>query len=414
MNTVVCGIYVFAALLLSSQSACGASTLFQGGDLYTVSDGVLKAGEMLIDEGRIVAIGEHLSAPANVERIDVRGKRIYPGLIVANSVIGLSEFGAVKVTQDFAEGGAINAALRVDLAVNPDTVTWPVARANGVLAALVVPQPGAGGIIAGQSALMQPSGWTTEAMTIAAPVGVHVFWPDDDKRAVLEQAMRDARAYLAARDAGRVSKPDPQWEAMRPVLLGERPLMIHADRLHELRAILDFVDRERVRVVLMGGDEAWRIAEELQRRDIAVVLGPAFSTPSRRWEANDVPYRRAGVLARAGVRIAITNGGAYWVVTRERNLPYEAAKYAAYGLDEAAALRAITLSAAEILGVQDRLGSLQAGKSASFFVADGDILDVRSAVERAWIDGREVDLKDNRQWQLYQRYLRKYSSRPER
>ncbi|MBL8271413.1 amidohydrolase family protein [Steroidobacter sp.] len=413
MKTFVAGFCLFAALLLPAQHAASASLLFQGADLYTISDGVLTAGEMLIENGRITAIGEHLPAPANVERIDLRGKRIYPGLIVANSVIGLSEFGAVKVTQDFAEGGAINAALRVDLAVNPDTVAWPVARANGVLAALVVPQPGSGGIISGQSALMQPSGWTTEAMTIAAPVGVHVFWPNDEQLPVLERAMRDARAYVAARDAGRSSESDPQWEALRPVLLGQRPLMIHADRLHELRAILDFVDRERIRVVLMGGDEAWRIAEELRRRDIAVVLGPAFSTPSRRWEANDVTYRRAGVLANAGVRIAITNGGEYWVVTRERNLPYEAAKYAAYGLDEAAALRAITLSAAEILGVDDRLGSLQVGKVASFFVADGNILDVRSAVERAWIDGREIDLHDNRQWQLYQRYLRKYAS-PER
>lgn len=410
MKVHVRALSLLAAALLQSQVAFSASTLLQGADIYTVSHGVLPAAEMLIENGNIVGVGMNLPVPEGTQRIDLRGKRIYPGLIVANSLIGMSEFGAVKVTQNFAEDGAINAALRVDLAVNPDTVAWPVARTNGVLSALVVPQPGAGGIITGQSALMQPNGWTTEQMTVAAPVGVHVFWPKDEQVPVLEQAMRDARAYQKARDAGELKDVQPQWEAMRAVFQGKRPLMIHANRLHELRAILNFVDREQVRVVIMGGAEAWRLAEQFRQRDIAIVLGPALTSPSRRWEANDTQYRSAGVLARAGVRIAISNGGYFWVVTREANVPYEAAKYAAYGLGEEAALRAITLGAAQILGVDNRLGSLEAGKSATFFVANGNILDARSAVERAWIGGDEVDLHDNRQWQLYQRYLQKYAA----
>lgn len=431
MKRLILPALLLASLFANAAHASNAATplVLSGADLYTVSNGVIAGGEILIVDGRIAAIGAKVDAPANAQRVDVAGKRIYPGLIAANSVIGLSEVAAVRSTNDYAEAGPINPNVRVEQAVNPDTELWPVNRANGVLAALVVPQVGSDGVIAGQSALMKPDGWTTEQMTIASQVGVHVYWPStrvsawrmadadkvreaaNHKRDALDQAFRDARAYQAARNAGSKAPNDLRWDAMLPVLERKKPLLIHAEDAVQIREALAFAKRENVRMVLVGGADAWRMTSSLKEQDVAVILGSSHDLPMRRWEDYDSVYSSASKLVAAGIAIAIANEGDTMAATNERNLPYQAASYAAYGLDEAAALRAITLGPAEILGVADRIGSLDVGKAATLFIASGDVLDIRTAVERAWIDGHEIDLA-NKHTRLNEKYEGKYAGKP--
>lgn len=409
----------------ADKPAAGKTVVLAGADLYTVSHGVIPRGELLIEGGKIAAVGAKVDAPAGAERIDLSGKRIYPGYVAANSNMGLTEVDAVRATVDQAEVGPINPNARSIVAIDADSELFPVARANGVLSVLVVPQAGEDGLITGQSALVKLDGWTWEEMRLADPVGVHLSWPSTrlppwlpremqekageaarKKLGEIDQAFRDARAYRAAKGAG---KKDLRWEAMIPVLDGKTPLFVHASNAVQIREALEFAKREQLRIVLVGGVDAWRFADTLKARDVPVILGSSHNLPLRRWEAYDTIYANAGKLAKAGVRFAIANdaGGS----SNERNLPYQAASYAAYGLGAENALRAITLSPAEILGVADRLGSLDAGKDATLFVANGDALEDATQVERAWIQGREVSMA-NKHTRLYEKYQRKYEGKP--
>lgn len=427
----LCLAVALAALAVTATAApTSAPVLLHGADLYTVSHGVIAGGELLIQDGRIAALGARVDAPADAQRIDVSGKRIYPGLIAANSVLGLTEVSAVRATNDIAEAGAVTPEARAEVAVNPDTELWPVARANGVTAALILPRAGHDGVIAGRAALMQADGWTAEQMTVKSAAGLVVAWPSDrvpewlpqaardrakeavrKKRDALTKAFADARAYAAAKAAGTVRVPDLRWEAMLPALERREPVLLLADSAVEIRDALAFAEREKLRPVIVGGGDAWRLAATLKAQDVPVILGSSHNPPKRRWEAYDSVFAAAGKLAAAGVRFAIANDGDGMAASFERNLPYQAASYAAFGLGEEGALRAITLAPAEILGVADRLGSLDVGKQATLFVASGDVLDARNAVERVWIDGREVDLS-TKHTRLYDKYQRKYRGEP--
>lgn len=407
--------------------------LIEHATLHTVSHGIIHDGSLLIGDGRIAAIGELVTAPPDAERIDATGKHVYPGYIAANSVIGLTEISAVRATNDMSEVGPLNPNVRALQAINPDSELIGVARANGVLAALVIPRAQNHGMLAGQSALIKMDGWTAEQMRIAGPIGVHLYWPDaripdwlpDDRakkakakarkaRIALEEAFLDARAYATAVAADSVDTPDLRWQAMLPVLQGKHPLFIHANHIVAIREALAFTQRHQLKnVVLVGGRDAWQLANEIARRDIPVILGSANNLPRRRDAAYDAVFASAGLLAKAGVELAIANDGSSMDASNARNLPWQAARYAAFGLARKAALRAITLGPAEILGVADRMGSLDVGKDASLFIANGPALEVTSRVERAWIQGHEISLS-NRQTRLHEKYQRKYQGLPKR
>lgn len=420
-------IAVLAALAASAQAA-DKPVVLSGADFYTVSHGVVAGGELLIRDGKIAAVGPKVDAPADAERIDLKGKRVYPGYVAANSNLGLTEVDAVRSTVDQAEVGPVNPNARAIVAIDADSELLPVARSNGVLTVLVVPQAGDDGLLTGQSALVKLDGWTWEQMRLKDPVGVHMTWPTTrmppwlpqpmqekaveaakKKLAAIDQVFADARAYRASKAAGKQVREDLRWEAMIPVLDGKTPLFVHADTAVQIRESLEFAKREQLRIVLVGGVDAWRFADTLRARDVPVILGSSHNLPLRRWEAYDTVYANASKLAKAGVRFAIANDGGS--ASNERNLPYQAASYAAFGLGAEAALRAITLSPAEILGVADRLGSLDAGKDATLFVANGDALEDTTQVERAWIQGREVSMA-NKQTRLYEKYQRKYDGKP--
>jgi imidazolonepropionase-like amidohydrolase len=420
---------LLCALLLLAGAAPGA-TLFTGAKIHPVSSAPIENGQMLIDGAQIIAVGTDLSAAAgDADRIDLSGRWVVPAFIAANSVIGLTEIETVRGSVDIAEAGAINPNARAQVAINPDSELIPVARSNGVLYAHVVPQAGQGGIISGQSALIALDGWTWEQMTLQAPIGVHLIWPSTRlppwlpapmreeainsakrSRELIEQAFDDAKAYRQAQAAGQIKAPDARWEALSPVLGGELPLFIHAIDLQQIREALDFTQARGIKFVLVGGQDAWRVAAELAQRQIPVILHTPFELPLRRHESFDVSYSNAGKLVAAGLQVAIASDASTFAATAERNLPYAAAQAVSFGLPWDQGLRAITLAPAQILGVADRLGSLEAGKTASFLVSDGDPLDVRSEIVAAYLNGQALDL-GSRHTRLRDKYEAKYRER---
>jgi imidazolonepropionase-like amidohydrolase len=397
-----------------------------GGTVHTVSHGSWP-GEVLFDNGRIVEVAARVSRPEGVEVIEIDGRHVYPGFISADTVMGLVEISAVRATRDMDEVGGITPEVQAEVAVNPDSEIIPVTRETGVLTVLSAPR---GGLLAGSSAVLSLDGWTWEDMTVRAPAGMHVNWPrmtqaggfgnppqaslDESSAASiaeLEQAFEDARIYFAAQEAGSTTRTDQRWEAMRPVIAGDVPLFVHADTQTQIKAALAFTRAQGVRMVLVGGDDAWRVAGLLAEAGVAVVTD-VFDTPLRRWEDYDTPYRNPGVLADAGVVFAFGSGPSGFSTPFQRMLPWEAALAVGHGLDRDRAVRALTLDAATILGVDERLGSLDPGKDATLFVVEGDPLEIISGVERAWIGGREVDLT-SRHTQLYEKYQQRYQQGPE-
>jgi imidazolonepropionase-like amidohydrolase len=397
-----------------------------GGTLYPVSGPPIENGTILFDRGRIVDLGKDIPLPADAIRVDIAGKRVYPSLIESSSHLGLVEIDADAPTRDFAEVGEVNPNVRAETAINPDSERLPVTRANGVGLAVSLP---AGGLISGMAALIKLDGWTWEEMTLRAPLALVVNWPDmggyaglvpakvleqrrkniDQAIETLEKAFRDARAYREAREAaGARGVPfhatDVRWEAMLPVLRGEVPVWINADRLQEIEAAVEFADRQKVRLVLVGGADSWRAADLLKKKDVPVIVTPVLRLPLRLDTACDEPFSLPERLRQAGVRFCIAGGSGSG---NERNLPYHAAMAAAYGLPREEALKAVTLYAAQILGVADRMGTLDKGKEASLIVTDGDPLEITTRVEKLYLQGREVDL-GNRQKTLYAKYREKY------
>lgn len=415
--------------------------LLKGATIHPLSSKAIPNGVMLIEKGKISHVGgenTNLKLPAKTKIIDLSGQHLYPGMIAANTVLGLVEVRTVRGSLDITEVGNINPSVRAQISINPDSEHIPVARANGVLVCLSIPKTEDEGLIAGQSALIRLDGWTWEDMTVASPVGMHLFWPElrtyskksrladkekieklskayDKSLLAIKKTFADARAYAKAKtDPDFKGKTDLKLEAMSPVLNGELPIFIHAITLGQLQDVLYFVESEGLkRPVIVGGRDAWRITEELKQQQASVILSPINSLPLRRWEAYDTPYTTAAKLHQAGVPFCIANVGTSFEVANERNLPYQAARAVAYGLPHDVALKAVTLFPAQILGVADQLGSLEVGKEATFFASNGDPLEVMTQVKRVWIMGREIDLS-SKHTRLYQKYQEKYRQKGNR
>jgi imidazolonepropionase-like amidohydrolase len=426
-------LFAFSALLASASTVIPAKrpagpVLLRGGTVHTVSDGVLEKTDVLLADGKIAALGAGLKAPAGATVVDVAGKHIYPGIISANSQLGLTEIASVRATVDTTELGVSNPNAKTQVAVNPESELIPVARLNGVLTANVTPLAGggfggAGSVFAGTSALVRLDGWTWEDMTVRPATALHVYWPameitrdsrnpraaEEQRRALAERLklIRDtfaaARAYGAAKAAGAVDT-DLRLEAVLPVLRGEVKLFIHADTIAQIHAALDWARDEKLAFTLVGGRDAWRVADRLKEAGVGVILAGTFNLPPRRDDAYDVPYAAPAKLQAAGVKFCIAMGtdGAS-ETANERNLPYEAAIAAGFGLSREDALKSVTLYAAQLLGVEQELGSLDVGKRATLIVTDGDALELTTNVLQAYIDGAAIDLR-SRQTELYKKY----------
>ncbi len=377
-------------------------------------------GTIIIRDGKIEALGAEVSVPSGAREIDATGLSVYPGLIDASTTLGITEIGSVHGTRDDAEIGGIQPDLLVATALNPHSELVPVARANGVLTVLTQPT---GGLVAGQSVLTRLSGWVPEEMTVRSPLALHVNVPgqrkpdepdpnakEDTRPKDLKEFFAAARRFAKATDAwkaGTGPRPDRDLplEAMLPYMRGERPVVFHADDVLDIQWAVKFAEENGVKPIITGGREAWKCATLLATKKVPVIVAPVMSIPMRRHDPYTAAYRNAARLQAAGVPYAIASTH-NWNV---RNLPYEAAMASAYGLSREEALKAVTIHPAQILGVADRLGSLEPGKSATLIVTTGDPLEVATDIVWAFIDGVPQSL-ETKHTRLYE----KFKARPRR
>lgn len=392
-----------------------------GGTIHPVSSAPIEGGTIVFEDGVITALGSNVDVPAGARTVDVSGMHVYPGLIDAYSAMGLYEIGAVDVTVDTNELGAINPNVRAEVAVNPESRHIGTARSNGVLVTVTTPS---GGLVSGLSAALMLDGWTWEQMTIRAPAALNVNWPspraggfgaqgdneedyEEDLRR-LRDVFEDARAYRTAQRAaedgnGPPPPTDSRWEAMIPVLDGEIPVVVSASDLRQLQDAIEWAEEEGVRLVLRGGADARYVADHLADQEIPLLLTSVIGAPSRSWEPYDGSYALPAELHEAGVRFAITGGSSAPYANR---LPYEAGAAVAFGLPAEEALRAVTLYPAQFLGIDDRVGSLEVGKDATLLVTTGHPLDYPTTIEQAFVEGRDIDLMDAHR-QFFEKYMEK-------
>jgi len=416
---------------ISTCAVAADSLLLTGATVHTVSGETLSPGQVWIQDGKIAGVGKTVSA-RGATALDLKGQHLYPGMIELNSVLGLIEIGAVRATHDTTEVGDYTPDVESWIAVNPDSELIPVARANGV--AYFEPVP-LGGIVSGQSGLVAVEGWTTEQRTIQKPIALHVFWPSMEldttpkeksrakakwksldeqakerrgKQRSLEDFFDDARAYAKAKSAAAANKSPaseriPAWEAMLPYVEGKLPLMIHAEEVRQIRAAVHWAATNHYKIILAGARDAWMAADLLASNHVPVVYVHTFTLPVRDTESYDAHFRAPEVLFKAGVQVAFCNGTGTMDAALTKNLPYYAAQAVAFGLPADEALKGLTLYPAQLAGVADRLGSIEVGKEATLFAADGDILDIRAQVKRMWLAGKELSL-ESRHTRLYEKY----------
>lgn len=403
-----------------------------GGTVHTVSGGTLENATIVFDKGKITALGTNLAIPTDAERIDVTGKHVYPGIIDSYSNMGLTEIGSVRGSVDVAETGAINPNVRVEVSVNPESELIPVARSNGV--AIVATAPSAG-LVSGLAAALMMDGWTWEDLTLKSGLGLIVNWPTmvytpspfarlskedwqkqrDEQLKALRDAFANARAYTTAKKAEQqrgipYHETDPRWQAMIPVFEGKMPVFVHANELSQIQAAITWAEQEGIKLVIVGARDAWLVKDQLKAKDIPVIVTDIQSAPTRRWQGYNEIFTLPMRLHDAGIRFCITGEAN---ASNSRNTAYHAANAAAYGLPREEALKSITLYAAQILGIADKVGSLEVGKDATLIVTTGDPLEPPTVTEQMFIQGKKIDLRDKHK-QLYEKYREKYRQTSER
>jgi imidazolonepropionase-like amidohydrolase len=397
-----------------------------GGTVHPVTGPEIPNGTVLVEGAKITAVGAGIPVPGGAKVIDCTGKHVYPGFVHANTILGLQEISTIEGSDDSRETGNLNPNQRAEVMYNPDSDFLPVARLNGVTTVLTIP---GGGAVRGTSALMHLDGWTQEDITVRAPAALHVQWPnmtpihaffelrsDEEQAKARDEAIKaigdafdDARAYWTARDAesGKgVPKHDEdvRWDAMRKALKGEIPVAFHCDALNQIRAVLRFCDQQKLtNIILLGGYDSWRVADELKRRNIAVIVAGVLATPNRGYESYDEAFTVASKLAKAGVRYCIADEGGGFAAANARNVPYQAAMAEAFGLDHDEALKSVTLYPAQILGAGDKIGSIEVGKLADLQVTDGDPLIIATHCEQVVVNGKVVPM-ESRQTRLFHKY----------
>ena len=441
--------------------------------IHTISGPTIEKGFITFSDGVIREIGEgnpHIPAPstdAGKGFFDAKGKHVFPGMIAAETQLGLQEFGLIQQTNDHSELGSVKPEVLAATAVNPDSTLIPVTRTNGILTAGVFPD---GGLIPGRASAIRLDAWTVEELPIApsslpvagkaAPrafsdssIGLVVNWPqartirawwmdrseDEQLRGIREAREQlatifdTAAAYAAARAADPSLPTDQRWEAIRPVFApsqregpgvgsssssapshregdgggfasSQLPLFIFANDSDQIAAAVAFCAERHLRMVLVGGREAPECAALLKAHDIPVIVSGTHVMPRRADSPYDEGYTLPARLHAAGVHFCIASADR---TAHERNLPYNAAMAAAHGLPMDAALASVTLWPAQILGLGDQLGSLEPGKHAPLLLTDGNPLDVTTRIDSAYIDGRLIDLS-NKQIKLYEKYRERY------
>lgn len=391
--------------------------LLTGLTIHTVTDGIKADSDVLIVDGKIAAVGQNLSAPQGATVLALDGKHLYPGLIALANQLGLIEIGAVRATDDSREVTQTNPDIKAKVGYNADSEVIPTIRSNGFAYSMIYPN---GSMLMGQSSLMQLDAWNYQDALVADGTGLHVRWPNastlgsrwnpkpaDEVRkanaeqlAKLQQYFQAAKAYYDAEQAGLNRGIDSRWHEMLAVFNGERPMFVHADDERQIRQAMLLAKEYNLKLTIVGGRDSWRLADELAAAKVAVIYTAPYGLPSRADENYSQAFTVPKTLQDAGVNYALSLDG-YWDT---RNLVFAAGQAISFGLTPEQALRSVTINAAQIAGVADKIGSIEVGKAASLVVSEGDIFDyLGHKVTHLWIDGREVDL-NNRHKQLHDKY----------
>jgi len=404
--------------------------IITGATIHPVNAPPIENGEVEFTNGKLTYVGgarKFIQAP-DADIIEAHGKHVYPGLIDASTTIGLVEIDAVRATRDTDETGSINPNAKAIVAINPDSEISPTVRANGVLIANVVPQ---GGLISGTSGVVQLDGWTWEEMTLNPASAIIVRWPNmiarrdfdnpaaeaqqiegrDRQLKQIEDAFDRARQYQLAKKSAEANGSeinfDARDEAMLPLIEGKIPMIVAASEQSQIESAVNFATRMNVRVIIYGASDARYCTELLKSRNVSVILEGSSNLPRNRDDAYDANFTLPSELRKAGVNFSIASTGAGW---NSRNLPFEAGMACAHGLTPTDALASITLWPAQQLGISDRVGSIENGKDATLIITNGDLFEVPTQVEIAFIQGRKIDLS-NRHLKLFEKYRKRIESK---
>jgi imidazolonepropionase-like amidohydrolase len=426
--TALIGVAALPPRSAGTVSAEAAGTLaITNARIVTVTGPAIENATVVVADGKITAVGATVTVPSGAKVIDAKGLSVYPGMIDSGTEIGLIEISSVSGTVDTTEIGDNNANIHVDVALHPDSSHVAVARVNGITTVLSEPR---GGLIAGQSALINLDGWVPKEMILKSPAAMHITWPganaagfefagfQGQRRSVIEvrreqdrqvdllkKIIRQARAYADAKEA-REKDPtlprqdvDLKLEALIPVVRGRLPVVILAVNERDIKNAIAFADEMKIKMILSGGIEAYKLAGELKAKNIPVLIGPVLRMPANEDDPYDMQFANAGILSNAGVKIAFQTLDSAHV----RDLPYHAGMAAAFGLGKEDALKAVTLYPAQIFGVADQIGSIENGKIANLIVTDGDPLEVLTQIKYLFIQGRQIPLT-SRHTELYEKY----------
>lgn len=392
--------------------------------IHTVTKGTIETGIVLIEDHIITLVGENARIPNDYEVIDATGKHVYPGFFDANTRLGLEEIGSISLTQDYAEIGNFNPHMMAFTAVNPNSVSIPVTRVNGITNVVSVPSSG---VIAGKAVLLNLWGYTPEEMSVKRSAGLHVEWPsamkggfwdsrtEEDVQKEFEEDLKELNEFWKKAefydqmmqeydlDPENRTQPDRdlKMEAMREVVNGEVPVIISVNREKDLKNALEWAkQKEDIQFIFAGVSEGWRVADQLADAGIPVITSTLY-TMTREYDNYQRPYQNAGLMADAGVKVMISTGEG---VENVRNVGFHAGYAATYGMGREEALKAVTINPAEVFGVDDHLGSIEEGKKANLFIADGDPFEPMTQIEHVFIDGYKLPMT-SRHDQLYEQFL---------
>ena len=415
-------ILAFFHFVISAQQVKKAESgifILKNGTIHTVTSGTF-IGDILLKDGIIADIGTNLSVPQNSKVIDCTSKHIYPGMIDGGSRVGLSEVSSISVTNDFSELGDFIPHMKALTAVNPNAVAIPVTRVNGVTSVFAKPS---GGTFPGTGALIDLFGYSPEQMTTGAEHIVMNFpstgrrgrWDrrtDDDIKKDADKALKNINDVwesvtqyhkmdsLAKAENQKWLNNNPQMEALLPVFRGQVPILIEVNSKGDIESALVWIADKKLKVVLTGVSEGWRVTDKIAKAKIAVITGPVLAVPGRDNDRYDASYANAGKMSKAGVKVAIRTDGS----ENTRNLPFNAGFAAAYGLGIDEALKAVTIYPAEIFGVADKYGSLEKNKVANLFISTGDPFETKTQIEHLFIKGWKIPM-ESRHTLLYDEFL---------
>ena len=400
--------------------ARGGKFALTNAKIYTVTNGIIEKGTIVIADGIIQAVGAVVQIPADAEVIDYQGKEIYPGMIDGGTTLGLAEISSISEANDFREFGDLTPQMQALTAVNPNSVSIPVTRVSGVTTVWTMPR---GGVLPGTAASINLFGYTPDQM-FAGSRGTVMNFPSTAggrryrRLSAEEKEKRRKKALKTVNDAwdkaelyAKLENSDelrsyPEIEALVPVVKNEMMLFIEVNAAKDIVSAIEWVkDRGYQKVVFTGVSEGWRVADQIAEAGIPVITGPVQAVPTRQSDRYDAAYANPAELSKAGVKVALRTMDAENV----RNLPYHAGFAAAYGMGREEALKAITINAAEILGVSDQIGSIEVGKKANIFVATGDPFETSTKITDLFIDGYKVPMT-SRQIRLYDEFLNRNPS----